>query len=141
LGISNDTAIVCAMTRTSKGAIAALALCSGLGLSACGGSTASGNANTVPATPDLTVVAKDIAFDQASYTVAKAGTVSIAYKNTGNLTHTLVFKTLDGTKVGNRLLVSPGKTVGESIKLDAGSYQVLCDVPGHAAMKAILKVG
>ena len=135
------TAIVAAMTRTPKGVIAALVLTSGIGLAACGGSSSSAGSNTVAATPDLTIIAKDIAFDTANYSVAKAGKVAIAYKNTGNLTHTLVFKSLDGKAIGSRLLASPGKTVGESLDLPAGSYQVLCDVPGHGAMKAILKVG
>jgi uncharacterized cupredoxin-like copper-binding protein len=48
----------------------------------------------------------------------------------------------DGTKVANFKLVAPQKGAVDvaSINLAAGSYTLICDVPGHQNMKATLTV-
>jgi azurin len=48
----------------------------------------------------------------------------------------------DNTKVANYKLVvgATGSVDSGSVNLDAGTYQVICDVPGHANMKATLTV-
>ena len=112
-------------------------------VAACGSTAKSsaGGAATVPANPSVTINGTDNKFDAKAYTAA-AGDVSFAYYNKGNVSHSLVIKASDGTKLGTRLFLSPGKSAGESVKLAAGTYEVYCDVPGHkeSGMDATLTV-
>jgi len=106
-------------------------------LAACGsGSSAS---NPV-AGADVTVHAKDtLKFDESRYE-AKAGTITIGYRDDGSLAHTLV---IDGHP-GFKLEVSKrGQTVTGQVDLPAGTYTIFCDIPGHrsAGMEAQLVVG
>jgi plastocyanin len=121
----------------------AVRLAAGLGvalvLAACGGTPAT-SSNTVPASPDLTIYAKDIKFDLPTYT-AKAGVVNIAYISQGNQTHNLAITDSTGNKVGTKLTVGPGAQTGDTVTLTAGTYKMVCDIPGHkASMNAILNV-
>jgi uncharacterized cupredoxin-like copper-binding protein len=121
---------------------ASVGLLATLTLVACGGSSSSGSgANTVPANPDLTVLAEDIKFDKKEYTV-KAGDVKTAYISKGQQTHTLVVQDPQGNKVPPTLRVTPGKEEGAVYKLTAGTYTLYCDIPGHrdAGMQATLTV-
>jgi plastocyanin len=118
-------------------------LAAGLGvaflLAGCGGTPAT-TANEVPASPDLTIYAKDIKFDMPTYT-AKAGVVNIAYLSQGNQSHNLLITDSAGNKVGTKLTVGPGDKTGETVTLTAGIYKMVCDVPGHKqSMNAILTV-
>jgi uncharacterized cupredoxin-like copper-binding protein len=125
--------LICmSVTRTHRlAAVAAAALALPL-VAACGsggGSTSSGS-NTLPAAPSITVIGTDNRFDATAYT-AKAGEVTIAYYNKGNVTHTLVIKQADGTRLGDRLFLTPGKSAGMAVNLASGTYDMYCDVPGH----------
>jgi len=52
--------------------------------------------------------------------------------NKGAAEHSLVVKTPDGTRDWVHLHVAPGATDGATYRLDqAGTYRVLCTVPGH----------
>ncbi len=109
-------------------------------LVACGGgSSASGGCGSASTTSaDVVVHAQDsLKFDKDQYT-AKAGTITFQYVDDGSLVHTLVVRD-KGCKlqVGTR-----GDTKTGSIDLQAGSYELFCDVPGHesAGMKATLVV-
>ncbi|MEI8322243.1 MAG: plastocyanin/azurin family copper-binding protein [Actinomycetes bacterium] len=109
-------------------------------LSACGGGTAA-PAQTIPGDAGLIVKAvKTIRFDASEYS-AKAGDIKVAYSNEDSVRHTLVV-VKDGTKVANFKLVAPQKGAVDvaSINLAAGSYTLICDVPGHQNMKATLTV-
>lgn len=109
-------------------------------LSACGGGT-SAPAQTVPTDAGLVVTAvKTIRFDASEYT-ATDGDIKVAYSNEDSVRHTLVV-VKDGTKVANFKLVAPQKGAVDvaSINLAAGSYTLICDVPGHQNMKATLTV-
>ena len=109
---------------------AALGLVLPLALSACGGGE-SGSA--LPADPDLSVQALDIKFDKPAYT-APAGDVEVAYVSKGQQVHSMVLLEANGDRIPDfRLQVSPGKSVGGSVDLAAGTYTMICDIPGHEA--------
>jgi plastocyanin len=109
---------------------AALAVLVPLGLTACGGGE---TGSALPDNPDLTVEAFDIKFDKPSYT-APAGEVEVAYISEGQQVHSMVLEEPDGSRVPDfRLQVAPGKSVGGSVELTAGTYTMICDIPGHAA--------
>jgi uncharacterized cupredoxin-like copper-binding protein len=101
-------------------------------LAACGKSagTSTNTKNPLPATPSFTVTGTDNKFDAKDFS-AKAGEVAIAYYNKGNVNHSLVVKASDGTRMGDRLLLTPGKSGGLTVALTAGTYELYCDVPGH----------
>jgi plastocyanin len=109
-------------------------------LAACGGTAQKTTDNTVPATPDLTVLAQDIKFDKTEYT-AKPGNVGLAYVSKGQQTHNLVIEDGSGNRIGKELVVAPGGQTGETFTLTAGTYKMYCTVPGHkASMNAVLTV-
>ncbi len=107
-------------------------------LAACGG----GSSSTPAAPVDADVVVKSVTgnkLDKAEYT-ATAGTVKIAYVGESSTNHTLLVTTPDNKTVGPKLKVQVGGTDEGSFELAAGTYNLLCDVPGHDQMKATLVV-
>ena len=110
-------------------------------LAACGGGT-SAPADTLPAGLDLLVKAvPSIRFDAEKYGPVKAGEVLVGYSNEDSVRHTLILAK-DGTKVPNFRLViaNKGSVDSGSVTLEAGTYTLICDVPGHSNMKATLTV-
>ena len=109
-------------------------------LSACGGGT-SAPAQTIPSDAGLIVKnVKSIRFDKSEYSAA-AGNVKVVTVNEDTVRHTLLI-IKDGVTVPNFKLVVAEEgaiDVGE-INLAAGSYTLICDVPGHQNMKATLTV-
>ena len=109
-------------------------------LSACGGGS-SAPAETIPSDAGLIVKnVKSIRFDKSEYS-AIAGNVKVVTVNEDTVRHTLLI-VQDGVKVPNFKLVVAEEgaiDVGE-INLAAGSYTLICDVPGHQNMKATLTV-
>jgi uncharacterized cupredoxin-like copper-binding protein len=124
--------------------ISALAL-GALALGACGGDDDgggdSGGGFTTAPGGALEVQALDIAFDSDRYE-APAGEVTINYVSEGQQTHSLVLFDESNQKVGDRLAVDPGDTDTGTYELTAGSYTMVCDIPGHreAGMVATLDV-
>jgi plastocyanin len=117
----------------------ALALASILSLAACGGGSGASDA-TIPADADVVVLAKDgNLFDAASYTAA-AGEVTLAYDGQSSIAHTLQILDASGKQIGEKLKVSMGDVVVGKFELAAGTYAVVCDIPGHDSMKAELVV-
>jgi uncharacterized cupredoxin-like copper-binding protein len=108
-----------------------------LALAACGGGGSS-STNTVPADA-LVVKAEDIKFDKKEYT-APAGQVTVAYESKGSVVHTLLIYDKDNVEVGEELKVNPGETKVATFDLPAGSYTMICNIPGHkeAGMTATL---
>ena len=46
----------------------------------------------------------------------------------------MLFRDANGNKVpAFRLVASPGKAVGGTVTLPAGTYTMYCDIPGHEA--------
>jgi plastocyanin len=80
-------------------------------------------------------------FDAAEYGPVKAGEVLIGYSNEDSIRHTLILAK-DNMKVANFKLVVANKGAVDSgtVTLDAGTYDVICDVPGHGNMRAKLIV-
>ena len=109
-------------------------------LSACGGGS-SAPAETIPSDAGLVVKnVKSIRFDASEYS-ATAGDIKVAFVNEDTVRHTLLIAQ-DGVKVPNFKLVvaEEGALDVGNINLAAGSYTLLCDVPGHQNMKATLTV-
>lgn len=111
---------------TVAGASIALAIT----LAACGGDD--GEATPEPTTggaggSELVIQAKDnLKFDKDAYT-AQAGEISFVYENTGSIAHTLLVRGEDGFKL------SVGSKDEGSLELEAGTYELYCDVAGHEA--------
>ena len=119
-------------TRVLRATVALTAVA--LPLAACGGgeSTSSGDA----ANADVTVVGQNIKYDKPEY-VTTAGTKKIALSNKDSVQHTVTV-----VELGNKEIVSAngGQTKVGTIDLKPGTYSIICTVPGHAGMKATLKV-
>ena len=115
-----------------------LALLAGI---AAGCSSSSATPDTVPAGTDIEVRAlSGLRFDKTAYEVA-AGESLVAYVNEDTIHHTLVV-VKDGTTVsGFDLHVNrKGDVDSGSVTLEAGTYELICTVPGHQSMKAELTV-
>ncbi len=113
-----------------------------LSFSACSSSSSSsGPAATVPADVGLQVVAgPGIKFDAPAYT-AKSGDVKVLYTNRDSQRHTLAIVDSTGkTLPGEMEVVKSGSTDVKTYALAAGTYKLICTVPGHNAMKATLTV-
>ena len=114
-----------------------------LAVSACGGDD--DDAATTPAGDggsgggELTVAAEDIAFPEDTYR-ADSGTVDVVYENEGSIEHTLLVEGVDDFKL---TVESNGDVDEGSVELDADTYTIYCDIPGHreAGMEATLEVG
>lgn len=87
---------------------------------------------------DLTVLAEDIAFPEDTYQ-ADAGTIDVVYENVGSIQHTLLVEGVDDFEL---VVTSNGDIDRGNVELDAGTYTIYCDVPGHqgAGMEATLEV-
>ncbi len=117
------------------------------GLAACGGddddaadSTASGG--TTPSEADLVVEAvPTIQWAKSAYT-APAGEIVVELKQSDpSSKHTLAIVDSEGQQLPKVLeVVSPGDTASETVTLDAGTYELICTIPGHTNMKATLTV-
>ena len=109
-------------------------------LAACGGGT-SAPAETVPAGAFVVTAVSGLRFDAESYGPITAGPIVFGYKNEDSIRHTLILAKGD-TKVPNfKLVVAESGSVDSGpVTLDAGTYTIICDVPGHSNMKATLTV-
>lgn len=102
-------------------------------------------AQPATASAKLTVRMSEFAFTPKD-AVAKAGEVTVTAPNDGNVVHELVIlKTsadpaklpMDGDEVdesknvGEVADVAPGTTKSAKIKLAAGTYAMVCNLPGH----------
>ncbi|MGK2929681.1 MAG: hypothetical protein ACSLFO_08915 [Acidimicrobiales bacterium] len=86
----------------------------------------------------VVVIAEDIGFPEDEYE-AEAGEVSFVYENQGSIVHTLLIEDVDGFELE---VTSAGDVDEGSVQLDAGHYELFCDIPGHevAGMVATLVV-
>ncbi len=120
-------------TRLAVGAIAVALVIAGCG----GGDDAPADAPA--ATGEVTVEAGDLFYDPETLS-ATAGEIEFTLVNIGDAEHDLVIEEVgDVVVIGN---IAPGETGTGSIELEAGTYTVYCDVPGHreAGMEATLNV-
>jgi iron uptake system component EfeO len=116
----------------------ALAVLSLAALAGCGGDDDSDATSGGASGDALDIVAQDIKFPSDTYE-ATAGSVDVAYRNDGSITHTLVIDGVDGFKLE---VVGNGDADVATVDLDAGTYTLYCDVAGHreAGMEATLEV-
>lgn len=110
-------------------------------VSACGGSGANEPTETVPAGALVVRAEPGLRFDAKEYGPVPAGDVTFGYVNDDSMRHTLIIAK-DDEKVGSFKLEvnSKGDVKSGTISLDAGTYTLLCDVPGHSNMRATLTV-
>jgi plastocyanin len=113
----------------------------GLALSACGGSSTDAPAETLPPDAFVVTAVSGLKFDAETYGPIPAGDVQFGYLNEDSVRHTLILAK-DGVKVPNfKLDVSKKGSIDSGVvTLEAGTYQVICDVPGHSNMRAVLTV-
>ncbi len=130
------------MTRRSLPfARLAVLLAGGSLLVACGSS--SDSKSTLPADADVTVKAEDgLKWDAENFTAtATDGKVLIAAENDSSLAHNLYVVAADGTQAPQFIdLPSKGSSDAKDFSLTAGTYTILCKIPGHSNMKATLVV-
>lgn len=109
-------------------------------LTACGGGS-SDSGSTTPVDADVVVRAVDpLAWDAATYT-ATAGEVTIAAQNDSSQPHNLHVLDASNTEMGVALdIPSRGDVETATVTLAAGSYSLICTIPGHTNMKATLNV-
>jgi plastocyanin len=134
------TCIIQRMRFRAALAPVAIAVASAAVLASCGGGSDSGSTGTtIPA--DVTVVAVEgIAWDAKDYT-ATAGEISIAAVNRSSLPHNLHIVDPSGTQLPQVWdIPSRGDAVNDTITLSAGTYTLICTIPGHANMKSTLTV-
>ena len=105
-----------------------------LGLVACGGGGGGSSSGGGQPAGSTKVTMSDYKFAPAELTV-KSGKVTLFLVNTGSVSHDLVVMSSDGSKsLGRSELIQPGDSGVLNIdSLPAGSYQFICDQPGHAA--------
>ncbi len=84
------------------------------------------------------IIAEDIDFGEDDYQ-AEAGEVSFVYENQGSIVHTLLIRDVDDFELE---VTSQGDVDEGSVELEAGEYELYCNVPGHevAGMVATLVV-
>jgi plastocyanin len=127
--------------RLLRPLVATIFASSVVALSACGGSSSSTPAYTVPTDAGLVVKAvPSIRWDATEYT-ATAGDINVYIANDDNAKHILVIREGD-TVVGDLELTvaKKGDSAEGTINLLPGSYFVYCIVPGHSNMKSTLTV-
>jgi plastocyanin len=112
-----------------------------ISLSACGGSSSSTPAYTVPADAGLVVKAvPSIRWDATEYT-ATAGDIKVFFANDDSVKHVLVIRQGDKVVGDLELAVTKKGTIDEgTINLTAGEYSIYCVVPGHSGMNSTLTV-
>jgi len=110
-------------------------------LAACGGGGTSAPTETLPAGATVITAVSGLRFDAESYGPITAGPIVFGYKNEDSIRHTFILAKGD-TKVPNFKLVvaNSGSVDSGAVTLDAGTYTIICDVPGHSNMKAALTV-
>lgn len=121
--------------------VAPLLAAGALALTACGGGGSGSDTTSAPVDADVVVRAVDpLAWDAATYT-ATAGEVTIAAQNDSSQPHNLRMLDSSNTEMGVALdIPSRGDVQTETVTLTAGSYTLICTIPGHTNMKSTLTV-
>jgi plastocyanin len=114
-----------------------------LAAAGCGANDGGGPSRTVTteAGGAVTVTARDYSFDPTRIVVSGTGVVRIELHNDGDLAHNLHLQR-GGKDVGGTPSFAPGATRSVRLRLQPGTYEMLCTVGDHAqlGMKGELKV-
>ena len=125
-----------ASSRKPSGRRIALLLAAVL-LAACGGRAQPGG--TVPPPPGTTLTVEESEFKIAPQDLAaRPGRLTFQIKNVGTVEHNFV---VEGTAVKVES-IQPGETQTATVDLAAGTYRMVCTIPGHeeAGMVGTLEV-
>ena len=117
---------------------AAIGLLAFTAVVACGG----GGGGAAQPAGSIKVTMTEFKFDPSAIS-APAGKVTFYLVNSGSVAHDLVVMGPDGKKVAGSELVQAGNTSVLTVdNLAAGSYQIICDQPGHedSGMKGTLTI-
>ncbi len=110
--------------------------------SSTGSTSSAAPASSSAGGSQLTLSETEFKITPASPTVAHTGTITIAVKNTGAITHALSVQTPSGVvSTGN---IAPGATATLKVNASkAGDYTFFCPIDGHRAsgMQGVLIVG
>jgi uncharacterized cupredoxin-like copper-binding protein len=114
-----------------------------LAAAGCGGDDGGGPSRTVTteAGAALTVTAHEYSFDPNQVVVSGAGALRIVLRNDGDLAHNIHLER-DGEDVGGTPSFAPGGTKSVRLRLQPGTYEMICTVGDHAqlGMKGELRV-
>jgi glucose/arabinose dehydrogenase/plastocyanin len=88
---------------------------------------ATGDTSATAPTEPVVITAVDIAWEPSDVTIPADTDVTIQVPNAGAALHTFVI-----VDQGIKLEIAPGETQEVSVNLPAGTYEFICDVPGHA---------
>jgi len=109
-------------------------------LAACGGSSGS-SSGTTPSNVDVVMTATDGLVWKDKAVTATAGDVTIELKNQSSVGHNLYIIAADGTENPKSIASSGrGDNKTETVNLAAGTYTIICKIPGHTNMKSTLTV-
>jgi uncharacterized cupredoxin-like copper-binding protein len=114
-----------------------------LAAAGCGGNEGGGPSRTVTteAGGAVTVTAREYSFDPNRVVVSGAGALRIVLRNDGDLAHNIHLQR-GGEDAGGTPSFGPGGTRSVRLRLQPGTYEMLCTVGDHAqlGMKGELKV-
>ncbi len=111
-------------------------------LAACGGGEDNSSGGTTPAGVDVEVIAVDgIAWNASTYN-AEAGEITIFSRNASSLPHNLHIQNTNGDAAVKEFIDLPSRGADGSITvtLEPGDYRIVCLIPGHQNMNALLRV-
>lgn len=94
-----------------------------------------------PASRLVEIKAREFAFDPKEISV-RAGEVTFAVKNEGSIEHNFVIEDTARKTVAQISGIDAGKTEELKVTLRAGTYGIVCNLPGHkdGGMTASLRV-
>ena len=75
----------------------------------------------------LVIEASEFAFEPESVTIASNTDVELTLDNVGAVEHDWAVEELD-----INIHADPGETTTETVNVPAGTYEVICTIPGHA---------
>jgi uncharacterized cupredoxin-like copper-binding protein len=106
-----------------------------LAAAGCGGDDGGKPTRTVTTKPggSVTLTAREYSFDPNRVAVSGAGTVRIVLRNEGDLAHNVHLER-DGKDVGGTPSFPPGGSKSVSLRLEPGTYELLCTVGDHAQL-------
>ena len=128
------------MDTITRSRWALVALAAALTLAACGGGDGSSEADGNGQGAALEVTGTDALAFQPEQLTAPAGEVTFELTSEPEVKHTLA---IEGVNSGEPIVeAEAGQTATGSVSLDAGTYTIFCDVPGHreAGMEGTLEV-
>ncbi len=114
----------------------ALVAAVGLAVAGCGGQD---DLSDLEASNDIHVEAGDMYFEPDAF-AAEAGEITFTMDNVGEAIHDLMIAEPTSAHVIGT--TDPGASASGTVRLDPGTYTVICAVPGHldAGMEATLEV-